>query len=277
MDGERICATNPSSRRGRCFCLHYVPGLGDRYLATPPRPTSSLPRLVGRPTPAQPPSPPAISTDPRYVEQIEWFASPADICRAFAGLQLLSKTPSLSPLATVLSLQAGGIGLDPSVWPTVWYKGGSEPGVLTLGWLATNRRGQDLRRRGHGDESRRGLVCDLDHRPRGPRQPSLPADHSREDLPMNHQIELGYLVLELPEPDTITPVLADVVGLIPGEPAADALHLAGRRAGPAARGAARTGQRRGCRRLRGRRRRRVRRDRRAAPGDRGRHRRGHRR
>ncbi len=40
---------------------------------------------------------------------------------------------------------------------------------------------------------------------------------------MNHQIELGYLVLELPEPDTITPVLADVVCLIPGEPAAGAL------------------------------------------------------
>jgi 2,3-dihydroxybiphenyl 1,2-dioxygenase len=36
---------------------------------------------------------------------------------------------------------------------------------------------------------------------------------------MQHQIELGYLVLELPDPDTITPVLADVVGLIAGEPA----------------------------------------------------------
>jgi 2,3-dihydroxybiphenyl 1,2-dioxygenase len=35
---------------------------------------------------------------------------------------------------------------------------------------------------------------------------------------MDHQIELGYLVLELPGPDTITPVLADVVGLVPGEP-----------------------------------------------------------
>lgn len=39
---------------------------------------------------------------------------------------------------------------------------------------------------------------------------------------MHHQIELGYLVLELPEPETLTPVLADVVGLIPGEPAAGA-------------------------------------------------------
>ncbi len=40
---------------------------------------------------------------------------------------------------------------------------------------------------------------------------------------MQHQIELGYLVLELPDPDELTPVLADVVGLVPGEPAAGAL------------------------------------------------------
>jgi 2,3-dihydroxybiphenyl 1,2-dioxygenase len=39
---------------------------------------------------------------------------------------------------------------------------------------------------------------------------------------MQHQIELGYLVLELPEPETLTPVLADVVGLVPGEAAAGA-------------------------------------------------------
>ena len=36
----------------------------------------------------------------------------------------------------------GGIGLDPAQWPTVWFKGGSEPGVLTLGYLATNSKGQ---------------------------------------------------------------------------------------------------------------------------------------
>jgi 2,3-dihydroxybiphenyl 1,2-dioxygenase len=34
---------------------------------------------------------------------------------------------------------------------------------------------------------------------------------------MDHQIELGYLVLEVPDPDTLTPVLGDVVGLVPGE------------------------------------------------------------
>lgn len=35
---------------------------------------------------------------------------------------------------------------------------------------------------------------------------------------MEHRIELGYLVLETPEPDVLAPVFADVVGLLPGEP-----------------------------------------------------------
>lgn len=35
---------------------------------------------------------------------------------------------------------------------------------------------------------------------------------------MEHQIELGYLVLELPDPDVLTSSLADVVGLVPGDP-----------------------------------------------------------
>ena len=35
---------------------------------------------------------------------------------------------------------------------------------------------------------------------------------------MEHQMELGYLVLEVPDPDTLAPVFANVVGLVPGEP-----------------------------------------------------------
>jgi 2,3-dihydroxybiphenyl 1,2-dioxygenase len=40
---------------------------------------------------------------------------------------------------------------------------------------------------------------------------------------MEHQIELGYLVLEIPEPESIGFVLADVIGLIPSEQEGDAL------------------------------------------------------
>jgi len=80
---------------------------------------------------------------PMDIDTLEWFASPDDICRAFAGLQQLAAQPALAPLGSILSAtDGGGIGLDPAQWPTVWFKGGSEPGVLTLGYLATNSKGQ---------------------------------------------------------------------------------------------------------------------------------------
>jgi 2,3-dihydroxybiphenyl 1,2-dioxygenase len=37
---------------------------------------------------------------------------------------------------------------------------------------------------------------------------------------MHHEMELGYLVLEVPVPTSLNPVFADVVGLIPGAPTA---------------------------------------------------------
>ena len=76
---------------------------------------------------------------------------------------------------------------------------------------------------------------------------------------MQHQLELGYLVLEVPEPDILSPVFADVVGLVPGEPAASGARTwrnDARARSP--RRPARTGQRRGGDRHRGGRRRRVR-------------------
>jgi beta-lactamase class A len=79
---------------------------------------------------------------PRDIGTIEWFASPDDICRAFAGLRQLAAQPRLAPLGSILSANDDGIGLDPAQWPTVWFKGGSEPGVATVGYLATNSKGQ---------------------------------------------------------------------------------------------------------------------------------------
>ena len=35
----------------------------------------------------------------------------------------------------------GGIGLSRTAFPTVWFKGGSEPGVVTLNYLARDRSG----------------------------------------------------------------------------------------------------------------------------------------
>jgi hypothetical protein len=80
---------------------------------------------------------------PIDIDTIEWFASPDDICRAFAGLQQLAAQPALAPLGSILSASnGGGLGLDPAQSPTIWYKGGNEPGVATGGFLATNSKGQ---------------------------------------------------------------------------------------------------------------------------------------
>jgi hypothetical protein len=123
------------------FLLHYHdnPILADQYLRLDPSQRAaflsssvdplSLSQLRG-------------SSSPRDIETIEWFASPDDMCRAFAGLKQLSEHSSLAPIPSILSVTHGDIGLDTTQWPTVWYKGGSEPGVLTLGYLARNNAGQ---------------------------------------------------------------------------------------------------------------------------------------
>ena len=121
--------------------LHYVdyPTLADEYLSRTPRERGAFLNSSVDPLPL---SEVRGSTEPRDVDRIEWFGSPDDVCRAFVGLQQLSHRSALSPIRSIFSVNTGDLGLDPSVWPTVWFKGGSEPGVLTLGYLARNSRGQ---------------------------------------------------------------------------------------------------------------------------------------
>jgi len=86
--------------------------------------------------------PTASWTGPRDIGSVEWFASPADICHVLASLAAQARQPGLAPLAGILERNDGGMSLDPGRWRPVWFKGGSEPGVLTLSYLATTRTGQ---------------------------------------------------------------------------------------------------------------------------------------
>ena len=124
------------------FILKYVhfPVLAQRYLSlSPARRTTYLSDTIDK-TPL--PTVADISRDPHDIDSLEWFASADDICQAFAGLSDLSTKPGLSPLSTVLSVNDGGLGLSSTTWPTVWFKGGSEPGVVTLGYLARDSQGR---------------------------------------------------------------------------------------------------------------------------------------
>ncbi|MDT7797801.1 MAG: hypothetical protein QOI78_1234 [Actinomycetota bacterium] len=77
---------------------------------------------------------------PEKIDELEWFGSPGDICRAFSGLQKENQPE----IGHALSLNDGGLGLDKAKFPEVWFKGGSEPGVLTLNYLAHTADGRAL-------------------------------------------------------------------------------------------------------------------------------------
>ena len=84
----------------------------------------------------------AAWTGPRDINSLEWFASPTDICHVYASLATLARQPGLAPVAAALQINNEEMNLDPSQWRSVWFEGGSEPGVLTLNYLATTRGGQ---------------------------------------------------------------------------------------------------------------------------------------
>jgi beta-lactamase family protein/uncharacterized protein len=131
---------NPFLTTRELFLLHDVnfPRLANQYLGLKPTERTSF--LTSSVDPLSL-SQVQQSGNPRDINSIEWFASPSDICRAFAGLQQLSTRPGLASINSVLSANTGDIQPEKSTWPTVWFKGGSEPGVLTLGYLAKDSSG----------------------------------------------------------------------------------------------------------------------------------------
>lgn len=69
---------------------------------------------------------------PSFIDEIEWFASGTDLCRTFADLARLSRLDGLAPLDRILRANPGLPPTAAGAWTAVWFKGGSEPGVLTL-------------------------------------------------------------------------------------------------------------------------------------------------
>ena len=121
--------------------LDHWPTLAGRYIAASQAGRRALLATVVDRAPLPPVTAATAWITPRDVNGIEWFASPTDICHIYASLAALARRPSLSPLAGVLQINDGGLGLNPAQWKTTWFKGGSEPGVATLTYLATTRTG----------------------------------------------------------------------------------------------------------------------------------------
>ncbi len=80
------------------------------------------------------------STKPNAVDKIEWFASASDLCRAMVWLRKNTAGGKAAPARGILGINRG-LQWPRSAWPYVGYKGGSEPGVLNLTWLAQRKDG----------------------------------------------------------------------------------------------------------------------------------------
>lgn len=71
--------------------------------------------------------------EPRRIDELEWFASPFDLCRAMVELHAGVAEPDRDVIRSILG-ENPAVDVDDGVWSYVGFKGGSEPGVLSLVW-----------------------------------------------------------------------------------------------------------------------------------------------
>lgn len=91
-------------------------------------------QLAGRPVPLD-----ELDIDPQkpaFIDQLEWFASPADLCRALARL-----TDGEPTVREILAENPGLPEQRSEAWTYTAFKGGSEPGVFAAAWFLEDRSG----------------------------------------------------------------------------------------------------------------------------------------
>ncbi len=76
---------------------------------------------------------------PRAIDTLEWFASASDLCRAMDWQRTHSESSETAMVRGALAINPG-IG-QADAFRYLGYKGGSEPGVLNLTWLAQGKGG----------------------------------------------------------------------------------------------------------------------------------------
>ncbi len=76
---------------------------------------------------------------PRLIDRVEWFASPDDLCKEALALKAYIAKPATAAVAEVLSINPG-IPDPTHDWKFIGFKGGSEPGVMTMNWIVERAR-----------------------------------------------------------------------------------------------------------------------------------------
>lgn len=82
-------------------------------------------------------------TSPRDVASIEWFGSANDLCNLWIHLANEVERSGDEAAFEIASINPG-VRLDPARWTFTAYKGGSEPGVLSLNWMIQDVEGRSF-------------------------------------------------------------------------------------------------------------------------------------
>jgi beta-lactamase class A len=78
---------------------------------------------------------------PRQIDTIEWFATPADLIRTMDWIRRNSEGAAGAEARRILSLNSGIGPAGAASWHFVGYKGGSEPGLISMTLLLKSKTG----------------------------------------------------------------------------------------------------------------------------------------
>jgi hypothetical protein len=77
----------------------------------------------------------ALGSGPVAIDSIEWFASPADIANLLNTIRLTGNQTALE----VMAVNQGVAPANAARWKYLGYKGGSEPGVISMSYLGQSK------------------------------------------------------------------------------------------------------------------------------------------
>jgi len=81
----------------------------------------------------------ANTSTPKAIDKVEWFASATDLCHAMAWFQ--ADDTARNTARQILAINPG-LSLSSTRWAYIGFKGGAEPGVISLNFLLRSQSGQ---------------------------------------------------------------------------------------------------------------------------------------
>ncbi|HEX8520609.1 MAG TPA: serine hydrolase [Tepidisphaeraceae bacterium] len=117
------------------FKLKGVPNLAEKYL---PLDASRRRSMLDQDLPKVSRQAVGGLTEPKYIDQLEWFATAQDLARLMNYLRQHTEKAPASAARAILAINPG-LSPDKTHFPFVAYKGGSEAGVLNLTFLLKSK------------------------------------------------------------------------------------------------------------------------------------------